>query len=106
MLSEDAVWESPYAAQEQKHQGKAAIQEYVGGIGKILQIDKFTQPVVYEAKDAVVIEYSCSGSSLVNGKLYHQNYISSIQTKNGYITYLRDYWNPLLFMEAMDAAAK
>ncbi len=41
---------------------------------------------------------------LTTGKPYHQRYISVVQMKDGKIFRFRDYWNPLIVLEAMKEA--
>jgi hypothetical protein len=47
-----------------------------------------------------------SGNSPTNGKTLYQDYISVIAIRDGHIVHYRDYWNPLVVLEAVAPQAQ
>jgi ketosteroid isomerase-like protein len=105
MLSEDAVMEFPFAPEgiTQRLEGREAVAAHLNALSGILNINGFTAPFVYRDSDKGVttLEFSCQGSAVQNGKPYNQDYISVITVRDGHIVHYRDYWNPLVVLEAM-----
>ena len=100
MLAEDAVMEFPYAppGSIKRLDGKATIAKYMEEVSGRLQIERFAPPVIHPTPDGF-----CEGVATHTGKPYNQQYISVITLHNGHIVHYRDYWNPLVVLEAMGA---
>ena len=105
MLAEDAVMEFPYAppGSIKRLDGKATIAKYMEEVSGRLQIERFAPPVIHPTPDGFVLETSCEGVATHTGKPYNQQYISVITLRDGHIVHYRDYWNPLVVLEAMGA---
>ncbi|MCZ8522496.1 MULTISPECIES: nuclear transport factor 2 family protein [Paenibacillus] len=105
LFHEDAVFEFPYApaAMTRLLNGRAAIQDYIREFPNLLVIHDFSEPVFHPSSDPEqgVVEFGCRGESVQSGKPYHQSYISVIRLKEGRIIHYKDYWNPLVVLEAM-----
>ena len=50
---------------------------------------------------AVIVELQIDCSILTSGKPYNQRYVTFFQLTNGRIQHYREYWSPLITMEAM-----
>lgn len=102
MLTDDAVMEFPYSppGMVRRLEGKSAIQSHVESLGHRIQIQSFAQPVIHETPTGYVLEMSCEGFAPQTGKPYNQDYISVITLRDGHIAHYRDYWNPLVVLEA------
>ena len=59
--------------------------------------------MIHPTPDGFVLETSCEGVATHTGKPYNQQYISVITLRDGHIVHYRDYWNPLVVLEAMGA---
>jgi ketosteroid isomerase-like protein len=105
MLADDAIMEFPYAlpGSVERLDGKAAIEKYMEEVSGRLQIERFAPPVIHPTPDGFVLETSCEGVATRTGKPYNQQYISVITLRDGHIAHYRDYWNPMVALEAMGA---
>jgi ketosteroid isomerase-like protein len=108
MLAPDAVMEFPYTPPSgiKRLEGRVAIEKYLDSVADMLCIDSMTLQSRYLAQEGetVILEFNCTGSGAQTGKPYNQNYISVIALKDGAISHYRDYWNPLIAIEAMGGA--
>jgi ketosteroid isomerase-like protein len=109
MLAEDAIIEFPYAPPGgvSKVEGKEAIAQHVSALGDVLEISGMTPLARHNStkSEVVILEFSCIGSGIKTGKPYNQDYISVITIRNGKIARYRDYWNPLIVLQAMEGEA-
>lgn len=105
MLSDDAVMEFPFAlpGAPRRLESRAAIAEYVRGLGNFVTIESMTVPVVHRTTQVgvVILEFEGVGVSVQSGKSHNQTYISVITLRDGHIVHYRNYWNPLVVLEAM-----
>jgi ketosteroid isomerase-like protein len=104
MLADDAVMEFPYAPPglPKVLNGKAAIRKHVEALGGTIRVEQFSSPVVYQTPTGFVIEFSCSGIATQTGRPYNQEYVSVITLRDGLIVRCRDYWNPLIVLQAIE----
>ena len=104
LFHEDAVFEYPYAPPgfPQRYVGKAALFERFKDFPKMFRFDEFTDVQMHQTLDPnlIVVEFLGRGEVLTTGKPYHQRYISVVQMQDGKISRYRDYWNPLVVLEA------
>ncbi len=104
LFHEDAVFEYPYAppGYPQEIRGKAAMFERFKDFPKTFQFFEFTDVQMHQTlnPDVLIVEFSCRGQILTTGKPYNQRYISVVQMRDGKIAHYRDYWNPLIVLEA------
>ncbi|BCP53968.1 hypothetical protein K32_25850 [Kaistia sp. 32K] len=105
MMAPDGVMEFPYApaGYVRRIEGREALAAYLGRFVDILAIDRMTDPTVHFTRDAdvVILEFGCEGLGLKTGQPYDQRYISVITLKDGRIARYRDYWNPLVVIDAV-----
>ena len=99
LFTDDIVFEFPYAQEPnpKRLDGKAALQQYLEKLEKVLEITAFTKPVIHVAAGASVFfaQFEASGSNLLTGGSYEQSYISVVEVQDGRIVRYQDYWNPL-----------
>lgn len=105
LFHENVVFEYPYAPPSfpQEVRGKAAMLEQFKDFPKMFHFDEFTDVRSHQTldPDVLIVEFAGRGQVLTTGKPYHQRYISVVQMKDGKIFRYRDYWNPLVVLEAM-----
>ncbi len=108
LWSEDGVLEFPFApaGRRSRYVGKTDILAYMTAVaarmaGRIksdglgyFQVRPMLDP------QAVSLEMSVKGRILETGAAYEQKYVSIIETKGGKISLYREYWNPLVSMDA------
>ncbi|OJU79827.1 MAG: hypothetical protein BGO11_11625 [Solirubrobacterales bacterium 70-9] len=104
-FAEDAVFELPFAPADypQCLNGRAAIYEYVKDYPNHIDLRDFPEVVEHETLDpaVVVVEAQADGRVVATGKPYRMRYVWIITTGNGEIVRQRDYWNPLVGLEAL-----
>ena len=109
MFAEDGVMEFPYAPPglTPRLDGRDALAAYLGALGEQIAFGAVSRPVVHETRDpsVVVLEFTGSGRATGTGRAYEQTYISVVTTSAGRIARYRDYWNPLVVLDAMGAPA-
>jgi len=105
LWDENAVMEFPYAPNgyTRQLQGKSEIYDYMKDFPSKIDLFRFTEPQVHQTlnPNVMIVEFGCEGRMLSTGKPYNQSYISVIETENGKITRYKDYWNPLVAIEAI-----
>lgn len=108
MMADDAVMEFPYAPPglTQRLEGRAALAEYISGLVNIIKVESMTLSVIHHTTQpgVLILEFEGAASSVQTGNLYNQIYISVITLRDGYIVHYRDYWNPLVVLEAAGGA--
>ncbi len=103
MCDEGIVFEFPFAPEGSVRElrGRDTMAAYLPKAGGLISFESMSPAVTHVAKDGetFVLEFSCKGAGEVGR--YDQNYISVIEVKNGRITRYRDYWNPLVLLNAV-----
>jgi ketosteroid isomerase-like protein len=93
--TDDMVLELPYGAPPKRIEGRDAALEYLsGGLGAFelhLTIDA-VHPML--DPDALVIEFSGTGSFRPTGAAYENRYIALYRFRDGLICEQREYYNP------------
>lgn len=104
LFTEDAVFEYPFAPPGMPAEvvGKAALSENFKDFPSRLKFFEFTDVELHPTldPDGLVIEFACRGQAVTTGKPYNQRYIGVVQMREGKIARYRDYWNPLVAIEA------
>lgn len=105
LFSEDAVVEFPYApaGYTQKLIGIEEIRNYIYELFKLVRILSFSSPDLLVSNDKIVAEYTCDAVMTGTDKPYRQRYISILHIKDGKIALFKDYWNPIVLLEAEQA---
>lgn len=103
LWAEDGVLEFPFAPKERRraYHGRAEILAYMkSAVGKFA-IDGFERVKDYQMQDPeiAVIEAMIRGRTSL-GRPYNQSYVIFFETENGRLKHYREYWNPLVSIEA------
>lgn len=108
LWTDDGVLEFPFAppGRRSRYIGKLDILSYMkavavrmGGRIKSEGLDYYTLHPMQEP-GKVCLEMSIKGHLVESGAPYQQKYISIIETKGGKISVFREYWNPMVSMDA------
>jgi ketosteroid isomerase-like protein len=108
LWAEDGVFEFPFAPPgfPRRLEGKAAVREYIKDYPKHIDLAAFhdvcVQPTV--DPDVLVVEMRGEGRIVATGKPYEMSYIYVLTVRDGKIVGYRDYWNPLVALEALGGA--
>ncbi|WP_329430632.1 nuclear transport factor 2 family protein [Streptosporangium sp. NBC_01495] len=102
---EDAVAEFPFAppGAPRRLDGIAAITAYLIDYPDKLDIAEVTALTVHETVDPAVViaEFTAVGKVVATGRPYEISYIAVVTVAHGRITHYRDYWNPMVVIEAL-----
>ncbi|OMC67671.1 hypothetical protein BK126_17995 [Paenibacillus sp. FSL H7-0326] len=103
LFSEDAIFEFPYAPEGYIKclAGISEIRNYIYELPKLMNVHAFSNAELIITNDKIVAEYTCDGVVIETQKPYQQTYISVIHTKGGKITRFKDYWNPVVVLNAV-----
>jgi ketosteroid isomerase-like protein len=100
----EAIFEFPFAPPGLPAQlnGAAAIRAHLAKLPEMIEIEEFSRPIVHRSEQPGVriVEFQVRGRAVVSQRPYHQRYINVIQVSDGRIVHYRDYWNPLVVLEA------
>ena len=101
---EDAVFEYPFAppGYPQEVRGKKALFEHFKNFPETVKFFEFTDLQMHPTlnPEILIVEFAGRGKILASGREYNQKYISVMQMTDGKISRYRDYWNPLVAIEA------
>lgn len=90
-----------------KVEGKAAIAEYMSSLPAKFDFRRFDVLTVYSdaSGQQAVVEFTCEGTALETGRPYNQHYVALLTfDADGKILVYRDFWNPLVAIEAFGGA--
>ena len=100
----EAIFEFPFAPPGLPAQleGAAAIRAHLAKLPEMIEIEEFSQPLVYRTEQSGVriVEFEVRGRAVASQRPYNQRYINVIRVSEGRIVHYRDYWNPLVVLEA------
>ena len=105
MFTENGIMEFPYAPEGriQKLEGRDVLKDYIEQVRDLIAISDMMNPQTYISQDGknAVIEFECHGEVVATGRPYNQRYVSVISLHEGSIIRYRDYWNPLVLINAL-----
>jgi len=105
LWNDDGVYEFPYAPQgyPQRVEGKAALREYVKDFPKHIQFFAFPEQRIHFTTDPSVLiaEVKSDARVVATGNPYNLIYVMIVETRNGKISLVREYWELLKGLEAM-----
>ncbi|MBN9417129.1 hypothetical protein ABS71_15150 [bacterium SCN 62-11] len=103
----DAVFEFPFAppGYPTRLEGREAIRAHLAQLPGQIVIHRFDPPTVHRTQEAgvVILEYAVRGQAVASGRSYNQRYLNVITLRDGTIAHFRDYWNPQIVLEALQA---
>ncbi len=104
LWAEDGVFEFPFAPEGyvKRLDGKAAIANYMSGFPEKIKINKFNVIKLMDSPDGDegFLEFTCEGTVVPTGRPYNMHYVSFLRLRDGKLTLYRDFWNPLVAIEA------
>lgn len=108
MFAEHGVMEFPFAppGSTNRLEGRSELAAHLSGLSRLIQIDHVTAPKVHRTTDpnVTVLEFGAVGRGVETGLPYDQTYISVVTLADGHIVHFRDYWNPLVAIQAVGGA--
>jgi uncharacterized protein len=108
LWADDGVLEFPFAPSGRRHRyiGKPDILGYMKAVaermGARIKSEGLEYFHVHPMLDpsTICLEMGVKGRILETGAPYHQKYISIIEMKGGKVALYREYWNPIVSMDA------
>lgn len=108
MFAENGVIEFPFAPADgvRRLEGRAALIDYLTGLGTMIDIVSVGIPIVHRSVEAgtFILEFTGVGRGVATGRAYEQTYISVIRVEGGRIVHYRDYWNPEVIAQVVGDA--
>jgi uncharacterized protein len=108
LWAEDGVFEFPFAPPgfPRRLEGKAAVRDYIKDYPDHIDLAVFHDVQVHPTvnPDVLIVEMSAEGRMVATGKPYAMSYIYVLTVRDGKIVGYRDYWNPLVALEALGGA--
>lgn len=107
--AEDGRIEFPFApaGYVTKVEGKSAIADYMASFPDKFDFRRFDVLTAYSdaSGQQAVVEFTCKGTALQTGLPYNQHYLALLTfDAAGKILVYRDFWNPLVAMQAFGSA--
>ena len=104
LWADDGVLEFPFAppGRRSRYVGKADILAYMKPLGGRMAVDALDYYNVYPMLNPQMtcFEMAFKGRNAETGAPYNQKYISIIETKDGKVSLYKEYWNPIVSMDA------
>jgi ketosteroid isomerase-like protein len=108
LCADNVVAEFPFAPQgsPRRLEGREALYEYLRNYPSVINVRSIPNFRVYPTDDpnVAIAEWSASGEVLTNGNVYEMSYATFVTFREGLIVTYREYWNPLVFTQAMAGA--
>lgn len=104
LWADDGVLEFPFAppGRRRRYVGKPDILAYMKPLGGRMKVEELEYFRVHPMLDPTLscFEMGVKGRISETDALYDQKYISIIETKGGKVSCYREYWNPIVSMDA------
>jgi ketosteroid isomerase-like protein len=108
LWADDGVFEFPFAPPgfPRRLEGKAAVRDYIKDYPDHIDLAAFHDVQVHQTvdPDVLVVEMRAEGRIVATDKPYAMSYIYVLTVRDGKIVAYRDYWNPLVALEALGGA--
>ncbi|HEY3889555.1 MAG TPA: nuclear transport factor 2 family protein [Caulobacteraceae bacterium] len=105
LWAEDGVLDFPFApaGRQRTYRGKAEILAYMSATPGRVAVDAVDQVRLFPMQDPeiAVVELTIKGHVPTSGAPYDQAYVLFFETKGGKLWRYREYWNPLVSIDAM-----
>lgn|GEM_PF-412322 len=103
-FADDGVLEFPFAppGRRSRYVGKPDILAYMKPIAGRIKVDEIVYHKLYPMLDPkmVCMEMGVKGHIAASGAAFNQKYVSFFETKAGKLWRYREYWNPVISMDA------
>lgn len=104
LWAEDGEMCFPFAPLRRKsvYRGHAEIVGYMGEVGRVV-VDSVESGRLFQMQDpsVAVVEFTVKGHAADSGAPFNQSYVMFFETKAGKIWRYREYWNPLVTIDAL-----
>jgi len=104
LWADDAVLEFPFAPKNRPsvYHGKQDILAYMSSTTRSIVVDSVAGLKISPMLDPnqLVIELTIQGHLISNGATYNQIYVTFFEFESGKIKQYKEYWNPLVSIEA------
>jgi uncharacterized protein len=105
LWSDDGVLEFPYKPERavKRYVGREAIVAYMSGTAGHIKVHGVSAFQVHQMLDPheLVVELQIEGSVTSSAKPYNQRYVTFFKLKDDRIQHYREYFSPLIMMEAI-----
>ena len=105
LWADDAVLEFPFVPHggTSVYRGKDDILEYMKGTTESVVVDGVADLQIFPAAnpEQIIVELEIKGHIISTGADYPQRYVTVFEYADGLIKHYREYWNPLVAVEAM-----
>jgi uncharacterized protein len=107
MFHADGVMEFPYAPPgfPQRLDGQEAIRAYMVNYPDNVRVERVEPAAVHHADDAMVVEFDLQIVAVKTGNRVRMRYVGILTHADGKLRRYRDYWDPLVALQAMGGAA-
>lgn len=110
LVADDIVMTFPFALPggQTELRGSTEIAHHLEALSSLITLDRMSKPLVHQTTDpeVAIVEVEGYGIGIPTGEPYEQRYVCVIQTRNGRIIHYKDYWNPVVFLRALQGSAK
>ena len=109
LCADNVVAEFPFAPEgsQNRFEGKEAFYAYLKDYPSFINVKSLPTLKVYGTDDqnVAIAEWSVSGEVIANGNPYEMRYATFVTFRDGLIVNYREYWNPQVFMKAMNGGS-
>jgi ketosteroid isomerase-like protein len=104
MLADDVVFEYIITVPDypRRVEGRQSVIDLYSDYDSYMSVESADNLRVYRDREqsVVILEYEVHGSSVQTGRPYNNRFVSIVTTKNGKVTWWRDYLDPLAVFES------
>jgi ketosteroid isomerase-like protein len=104
LLDDHFVIEFPFAPQGRpgRVEGKSALHTYIQAVGDNIEFISIPQQQIHLTLDPeiILVEITCKVCIISTGRVVDNKYVWVMRIKDGKLIHQRDYWNPLVLLEA------
>jgi ketosteroid isomerase-like protein len=102
LCSDDVLFELPYGDPPGRIEGREAVRAYLKGALAIFSMElSLTTVFATDDPDTLIAEYTSTGSVSTTGKSYANTYIGIYRFRDGRLSGVREYYNPVPAVEAL-----
>lgn len=104
LMDDNFVIEFPFApkGRPDRVEGKTALYTYVQELFNEIEFLSILHQQIHLTlnPDIIIVELAAEGRAISTGRPYNGKYVWIMETKDGKLIHQRDYWSPLVFLEA------
>lgn len=109
LCDEDVVGEFPFAPEgsQVRFEGKEALYSYLKDYPNFIDVKSIPYLKIFptDNENMIVAEWAVSGKVISNGNPYNMSYATFVTFQDGKIVNYREYWNPQVFLKAMNGGS-